>query len=155
MYAGKRWNDKPNSTRRIKLDGVAPVDNRHLTNKDIGIHNGVAWLINKLPHIISNITSPPFHHVNPFLFNTPPPPLTMEIYFLANPNPQLIPQLLYLFIWWQCNTMFILSPFIHKEKCIIKFHQNIALIGMRNQPWKATKQSTIWLTGFTAQFRLY
>ena len=36
MYAGKRCNGNPNSTKRLKLDGVAPVDNRPSTNKDGG-----------------------------------------------------------------------------------------------------------------------
>ena len=36
MYAGKRCNDNPISTKRSKLDGVGPVDNRPSTNKDGG-----------------------------------------------------------------------------------------------------------------------
>ena len=36
MYAGKRCNGNPISTKGYKLDGVGPVDNRPSTNKDGG-----------------------------------------------------------------------------------------------------------------------
>ena len=36
MYAGKRCNGNPISTKRLKLDGVGPVDNRPSTNKNEG-----------------------------------------------------------------------------------------------------------------------
>ena len=36
MYAEKKCNGYPFSTKRLKLDGVAPVDKRPSTNKDGG-----------------------------------------------------------------------------------------------------------------------
>ena len=36
MCAGKIYNGNPISTKRKKLDGVGPVDNRPSTNKDGG-----------------------------------------------------------------------------------------------------------------------
>ena len=36
MYAGKRCNSKSNSTKRYKLDRVAPVDNRPPPDKKWG-----------------------------------------------------------------------------------------------------------------------
>ena len=43
MYAGKKCNGNPISTKRLKLDGVGPVDNSLSTNKDGGpIH---LWLV--------------------------------------------------------------------------------------------------------------
>ena len=36
MYAGKGYNSNPNSTKRSKLDRVAPVGNRPPTHKNGG-----------------------------------------------------------------------------------------------------------------------
>ena len=37
MYAGKSINGNPISTKRLKLYGVGPVDNRPSTKKDRGL----------------------------------------------------------------------------------------------------------------------
>ena len=44
MYAGKRYNGNPISTKRYKLYGVGPVDNRPYINKKGGpkkLHIGI------------------------------------------------------------------------------------------------------------------
>ena len=40
MYAGKRFTSNPNSTKRWKLDRVAPVDNRPPNDKNGGRNSG-------------------------------------------------------------------------------------------------------------------